>query len=155
MENPLFIFVLILWGIIVCLTNLFPNNKHNIFLKKKIFVLKLFFSEWRVFSPIPVKSDLKLFYRDLKKDGTETKLKEIEYFSSKNQKFFSFSHRERVVFYRLHATEKKKSDAYIILKNCINEIVFKEEGDIRQICIVRTYGYYSDKKKKIELIDYI
>ena len=154
---------LFFWAILTIAFNLFYKNRKIKELKKKWSLLYILFPEWRVFSPKPFNSDLKLYYRDMLVDGSTTKLQEISFYSSKNFSFLNVYNKDRKFFYNLYRVlSNQPNKAYILneplyqtLKNYISKIGSTEQVRSRQICIVRTFGYYSDLEKKVELIDYI
>ena len=156
MEGLIFNYFLVIWTALILIINFFPKNKYVIKIRNKYIILTLFTNEWRVFSPNPIKSDTRFYYRDLKKDGSTTKLKEIELFSIKSNPFFNTSHRERLFLNRVQVmTNPKKSTPYYLFKEYAKKIDYSEEIVTRQICMIITYGFYPKSEDKIKLIDYI
>lgn len=158
-----YLFFLVVWGIISMLFNFFYKNDWVKGIREKYSILYILFPEWRVFSPNPFNSDLKLFYRDLLKDGSTTGMKEVIFYSPSSKSYFNTYNRERKFFYSLYKLLSAHSDKrsvvnsslYQSLKEYVSKIETANDIKSRQICIVRTFGYYSDLEKEIELIDYI
>ena len=142
---------LFFWILLVVVFNVIPKKRWLHRLKFRVFVLELFFNEWRVFSPSPVKSDLRLYYRDLLHNGETTSLKEVMLFSRDS----FMSHRERLFLSKVNVSEYEKNNAYNMLLNYIRDEIPMKNVKSRQICIVRYFGFFTDKEKSIEVIDYI
>ena len=156
MEDYIFYTFLFLWFTSTLIINFFPKKNQILNIRKKHVVLTLFINEWRVFSPNPIKTDIRFYYRDLKKNGSTTKLKEIELFSLRSNPFFNTSHRERLFLNRvLVMTDPKKSTPYSLFKKYIRTLDCNEEIVSRQICMIITYGFYPRSEDTIKLIDYI
>lgn len=149
MPHSYFIF-LIIWFFFILIFNIFSKEKWVKKLKENIF-FELFFNEWRVFSPSPIKSDIKIYCRDLVPGNKVEKLKELYFFSRKDL----MSHRERIFLEKFIVTEKRKNYAYSLLKKYLKNNISSKPIKSRQICIVRTFGYFSELEDAIEVIDYV
>jgi len=148
------IFIILFFAITIFL-NFFPENKYVTWLNSNVFIFELFFFQWRVFAPKPASADLHVYFRDLKKDNSTTKLKKIEIFSSNSPYIINSNHRERLLLNGSHKLEKFESYTYKILKECINKSESKLDIKSRQLTVVRTFGYFSDKEDEVILIDNI
>ena len=146
---------IILCFIITIFLNFFPEHKYFVWLHRKSFIFELFFFQWRVFAPKPANTDLHVYIRDLKFDNTTTKLKKAEFFTSYCPYIINSNHRERLLLNGSYKLEKFESNTYKVLKKCINKVESKVDIKSRQLTIVRTYGYFSDKEDEIVLIDNI
>ena len=141
----------IFWMLLVFIFNIFPKKKLILRIRLRFIFFELFFNQWKVFSPTPIKSDLKLYYRDLFRDGRTTELKEIKIFSKNS----FMSHRERAFLSKIIVNKNGKNEAYEKLQEYIKSNFPIKDVKTRQICIVRSFGFITDKKESIELIDYI
>lgn len=149
---------------LIFIRNIIPSNATlNKYIFKKNLFVNSFFPIWGVFTPVPISSDLKFFYRDLFLNGNESNLNQIVFYKSKSLFFFDEYQRERKFLYTFFQLLSKCSDKNLIIhtgeykrfKLYISNINFSKEIKIRQIVITRTHGYISKNKEIIELIDYI
>ncbi len=155
---------LFFWLFLICIRNLFSSSKiQNHFFQKKNLLLDLLIPVWSVFTPLPINSDLKIFYRDLYVSGEESELNEIVFYDSKSNFLIYKYQRERkflYCIYRLLSISKNKdfltkTSEYKSFKSFISYKNYSNDIKTRQIIIVRYFGYISKKKETLELIDYI
>lgn len=156
-------FIFVIWIIIIFIRNIlytipsfqkytFPNN----------LLFSIIFPVWNVFSPIPINSDIRVFYRDMYYDGEVTGLNEFIFYKTNSLFFFDLYQRERKFIYSIYqllsrykegtvteAKEYKDFKQYLSLKN------YSKNIKTRQLVVIRTFGFITNEEKKIELIDYI
>lgn len=143
----MFYFILsfiVTWVLLLIVINIFSFDNNS-------WISKLhFLKKGNLFAPKPISSDYNFFYRDLLTNNETTSLKEIDF----GVKHDFFSHRERVFLTRLYAKDNIKNESYnsfkIHLRELANKSVLK-----RQLCVIETFGFKTDKEKKIVLIDYV
>lgn len=155
-----------LWFLLIYIRNIFPEKTNTLFFKlfpKNILLFDFLVPIWSVFTPLPINSDLKIFYRDLYTSGKESELNEIKFYNSKSNFLVYEYQRERkfiYTFYRLLTAHQNKdillqTSEYISFKLFISKKNYSEKIKTRQVIIIRTFGYISNKKEIVELIDYI
>ena len=133
----------------------------KIFLKHCLF--QLFFPKLNVFSPNPIKFDLKIFYKDLYYDKTESKMQEILFYDSNSSFILNKYLRKRGYLYSvlsiivpLNKNNKiNNNKLYLDFKKKILSINFSEKIKTRQIIVLKTFGFSKKNNHKILIIDYI
>ena len=160
-SNQYFFYPLCLWSTAIALRNIL--SLFNVDFKNNL-ILETILPVWSVFCPKPINSDIKIYFRDLYICGKESELKEIYFYNSLNYILYNPLVRQRKLIYNLfrifNETNVNSSNfidrhEYQCFKLFLSELFLSENTKTRQIIIVRTYGYVTDKERDIELIDYI
>jgi len=157
--------ILLLWIISLYLRNIFYSNKTVIkIISYNNSISNLLLPRLNVFSPNPASSDIKIFYRDLYDDKTESQLKEIIFYKKNDFFLFNINLRNKgfltglvnsIRFEEKEGINSDKNGRYTFFKKIISKKEASNKINTRQIIFLKSYGYIKDKKEKIVLIDYI